>query len=66
MTFEAAIQVLKAFLSNCNFKDHLKRIAVMWGFFTALHLEEVFNNVAPVDMPTYVHPPSPGSHAPVP
>ena len=41
MTFEATIQVLKSFLANCNFKDHIKRLAIMWGYYTALQLEEV-------------------------
>ena len=41
MTFEAAIQLLKSFLTNCNYKDHIKRLATMWGIHTALQLDEV-------------------------
>ena len=37
MTFEAAIQLLKSFLTNCNYKDHIKRLATMWGIHTATH-----------------------------
>ena len=60
MTFEATIQVLKAFLEHCNFRDHLKRIAIMWGYYTALNLEEVLVCIL-IDaclLPTYTHLPA--------